>query len=92
MFEFDDAKNAPNIKLRGMAFERLADLDFDTAITIDDTRRDYGERRMRVIGFIDGRLHVAVVTPRGERIRIISLRRANRREEKAYAQEHNSSR
>jgi hypothetical protein len=92
MFEFDEAKSARNIKLRGIAFGRFADLDFDTAITIDDTRRDYGERRMRVIGFIDGRLHVAVVTPRGERIRIISLRRANRREEKAYAQERNSSR
>jgi uncharacterized DUF497 family protein len=47
---------------------------------------------MRVPGFIDSRLHVAVVTPRGERIRIISPRRANRREEGTYAQERNASR
>lgn len=92
MFEFDEAKNARNIRVRGIAFERFADLDFDTAITIDDTRLDYGERRMRVLGFIGGRLHVAVVTPRGERIRVISLRRANKREEKAYAQERNTPR
>jgi uncharacterized DUF497 family protein len=40
MFEFDETKSARNIRQRGSAFDRFADLDFDTAITIDDTRRD----------------------------------------------------
>ena len=57
----------------------------------EDTRKDYGERRLRVLGTIDGKLHAAVITPRGETIRVISLRRANRREERAYAKERQSS-
>ena len=52
-----------------------------------DRRKDYGELRLRVLSFIDGRLHASVITPRGEKIRVISLRRANSREEKFYAKE-----
>ncbi len=63
----------------------------ETAVSGDDVRKDYGERRLRVLGFIDGLLYAAVVTPRGEKIRVISLRRANRREERAYAKERQSS-
>ncbi len=66
-------------------------MDLETAISLEDTRKDYGERRLRVLGTIDGKLHTAVVTPRGETIRVISLRRANRREERAYAKERQSS-
>jgi uncharacterized DUF497 family protein len=44
-----------------------------------------------VLGYIDGLLHAAVITPRGDRIRVISLRRANKREERAYAKERQSS-
>jgi uncharacterized DUF497 family protein len=36
-------------------------------------RKDHGERRLRVLGFIDGLLHAAVVTPRGEKIRAIHM-------------------
>ncbi len=89
--EFDPAKNARNVRDRGISFERFADIDVETAVSGEDGRKDYGERRLRVLGFIDGVLHAAVVTPRGERIRVISLRRANRREERAYAKERQSS-
>jgi uncharacterized protein len=89
--EFDLAKNARNIKERGISFERFADIDVETAISVEDGRKDYGERRLRVLGFIDGLLHAAVITPRGERIRLISLRRANRREERTYAKERQPS-
>jgi uncharacterized DUF497 family protein len=88
--EFDPAKNAKNLRERGIDLGRFADMDFDTAITVDDTRRDYGERRMRVLGTIDGQLHAAVITPRGAKIRVISLWRANRRESRAYAKERRS--
>lgn len=87
LIEFDPAKNATNLRERGIGFERFADLDIDTAISTEDTRRDYGEPRLRVLGYIDGELHAAVITPRGPAIRVISLRRANRREEKTYAKE-----
>lgn len=49
-----------------------------------DTRRDYGEQRVVAYGLIRGRMHVCVYTLRGDAHRIISLRRANRREVDAY--------
>ena len=91
LLEFDEAKSAKNLKERGIAFDRFADIDAETAVSGEDVRKDHGERRLRVLGFIDGLLYAAVVTPRGEKIRVISLRRANRREERAYAKERQSS-
>jgi uncharacterized DUF497 family protein len=91
LLEFDLDKNAKNIRERGIGFERFADLNPETAIIVEDTRRDYGERRARVWGIIDQRLHVAIVTARGERVRVISLRRANAREERVYAKERQSA-
>jgi uncharacterized DUF497 family protein len=83
---FDPEKNARNIAERGLSFERVADLDWDTAVVVEDTRRGYGERRLRVMARLEGRLHAAVVTPRGEDLRVISFRRANRREVKLYGE------
>jgi uncharacterized DUF497 family protein len=83
--EFDAAKNAANLRERGVGLVRFADMEMETTISFEDTRKDYGEPRFRVWGLLDGRLHVAVITPRGERVRVISLRRANQREEKTYA-------
>ena len=78
LLEFDPTKNAENVRQRGISFERFAEMDFETAISIEDTRKDYGERRLRVLGTIDSLPHAAVITPRGDKIRVISLRRANR--------------
>jgi uncharacterized DUF497 family protein len=47
--------------------------------------------RLRVLGLINGLLHAAVVTPRGERIRVISLRRASGRERRDYEKASQSS-
>ena len=91
LIEFDQAKSASNKQSRGIGFERFVDMDLATAISLEDTRRDYGERRFRVLGSIEGRLHAAVITPRGETIRVISLRRANEREERAYAKDRQAS-
>ena len=87
LLEFDEVKSARNVRVRGIGFERFADIHFDAAVTQEDGRRSYGEQRLRVLAPIDGRLYAAVITPRGERIRVISLRRANRREELTYAKE-----
>lgn len=48
-FTFDPAKNARNIAERGLSFERAADLEWDRALIVEDTRHDYGE--LRVISF-----------------------------------------
>jgi uncharacterized DUF497 family protein len=84
---FDPAKNERNIAARGLSFERVAELDWNTVLLVEDTRRDYGETRARVFAFLDGRLHIAVVTPRGEDLRVISFRRASRKEERLYENE-----
>ena len=74
-----------------ISFERFADLDLETALSVGDSRADYGERRIRILGLIDGVLHAAVITLRGQKVRVISLRRANRREERGHAKERQSS-
>ncbi|MGI8770211.1 MAG: BrnT family toxin [Acidobacteriaceae bacterium] len=82
---FDPAKNGRNIRERGLSFQRAADFDFETALVLEDTRHDYGEIRYRALGKIDEDLHSLVFTLReGEPLRVISLRRANRRERKSY--------
>ena len=81
---FDSEKNAKNIAERGLSFERVAELDWDTALIAGDTRRDYGETRLLVMARLGGRLHAAIVTPRGEDLHVISFRKANKREAKQY--------
>jgi uncharacterized DUF497 family protein len=83
---FDPAKNERNIAERGLSFALTAELEWATALTVEDTRRDYGELRLRVLAFLGGRLHAVVVTPRQDELRIISFRKANRKEEKLYEQ------
>lgn len=51
---------------------------------VDDDREDYGELRMKALGFIGVRLHVLIFTERGDKIRVISLRKATKREVEAY--------
>ena len=87
VLEFDQAKSARNVADRGIGFDRFADIDLRSVVAIADWRYDYGEQRVRVFGQIDERLHVAVVTMRGEHVRVISLRRANAREERWYEEE-----
>ena len=83
---FDPAKNARNVSERGLPFERVAEIDWETAVADEDTRRDYGERRLRIFGLVGRRLHVAVITMRGETMHVISFRKANDREVRRYGQ------
>jgi uncharacterized protein len=81
---FGPAKNERNIATRGISFERAAAFEWDEALIVEDTRRDYGERRFQALGVIGGRLHVLVFTPRAGKTHIISLRKANQREVRRY--------
>lgn len=85
--EFDDAKSRRNAKERGLSFERVAEFEWESAIYEEDVRKGYGERRIVAIGFLEERLHVLCFTPIEDGARIISFRKANRREVKAYEQE-----
>lgn len=73
--EFDPAKDAANIAKHGVSLEMASEMDMDLAIVGEDRRADYGEDRFIAVGPINGRLHVLIYTPRGEKVRIISLGR-----------------
>lgn len=84
MLVWDDDKAAANLAKHGVPFERVYDFDWDTAQVVVDDREDYGELRMIALGFIGPVLHTLVFTERGDDVRIISLRKATKRETTAY--------
>jgi uncharacterized protein len=55
-------------------------------ITVEDDRKDYGEKRLITIGFLLKRMVVLVWTRRGATRRIISMRKANEREQASYSE------
>jgi len=85
--EFDPAKSARNARERGLPFELTAELAWNAAHTIEDRRQSYGETRYLAYAPMRGRLHVVCFCIRGDAFRIISFRKANRREERFYAEE-----
>ena len=84
VIEFDPVKNRRNIVRRGLAFDRVSDFDFDSALIVEDDRRDYGEVRYRAIGRMGTDVVVVVFTMRGKTLRVISLRHANKKERVTY--------
>jgi uncharacterized DUF497 family protein len=87
---YDDAKNERNIRERGLSFELALRFDFETALFRIDDRYDYPELRLQALGHIDGRLHMLVFCETAVAIRVISLRKANKREVKRYEQAQES--
>lgn len=83
---FDLAKDASNRAKHGVSLADAAGLEWDSALTWPDERRDYGEARMAGIGYIGLRLYCVVFVDRDEGRRIISLRKANSREVQRYAE------
>ena len=87
---FDPAKDAANLAKHGVSLTEAAGFEWGTAVVWPDTRRDYGEPRMVALGYIGLRIMSVVFVDRPpeqptER-RIISLRKANTREVKRYAE------
>lgn len=83
---FDPTRNALNVSKHGVSLRQAADLEWDTAVVWTDARRDYGEPRECGIGYIGLRLFFVVFVDRGGERRVISLRKANLREVKRYAE------
>lgn len=83
---FDPAKDAANRAKHGVSLTLATDLEWDSAVTWPDLRRVYGEPRQCGLGYIGDRLFAVVFVDRNDARRIISLRKANQREEKIYAQ------
>jgi uncharacterized DUF497 family protein len=82
--DFDPLKREATLRERGLDMARAGDIFVTRHLTVRDDRKDYGEHRFITIGFLDGRMVVAVWTQRGALVRIISLRKANEREQTLY--------
>lgn len=83
-YEWDENKRIWTLQKHGVDFVDAEKFQWDSAkVTIDD-RHTYDEERYVAIGFIEERLHVMAFTVRDGSIRIISLRKANKREVNNY--------
>jgi hypothetical protein len=89
LFEWDDDKAAANLAKHKIGFEE-ARLVFDDRGFLDepDETMDYGEERFRATGMVNGRLISVSYTPRGDRSRIISARRATKKEQQRYVEQN----
>ena len=79
---FDSAKNERNIRERGLSFELAAEFDFENAVTHVEQRGS--ESRIVSVGYLGNRLHVLCYLETARGIRVISFRKANRREAEKY--------
>jgi len=82
--EFDEDKNQSNIAKHGISLSEAYHFDLSKAVVRPDNRKDYAEQRYIAYGYKEGRLFAMVFTIRRQNIRVISLRKANKREVKAY--------
>ena len=83
--EWDVAKSAHCEEQRGFNFEYAARaLEDPYQIVSEDKRFNYGEERFQLIGKIHDRIFVLIYSKRGQTLRIISARKANKREVKRY--------
>lgn len=83
--EFDPEKRERTLAERGLDFSRAGEVFAGRHFTASDDREDYSEPRYITVGKLDRRMVVMVWTPRGEARRIISMRKANEREQTRYA-------
>lgn len=84
--EFDEAKRAATLRARGLDMARAGEVFSGPTLTAEDDRRDYGEDRFITVGFLDVSMVVVVWTPRKVGARIISMRKANDREQRLYGE------
>jgi uncharacterized DUF497 family protein len=77
---FDPIKRAKTLTERGLDFADAALIFAGVTIEIEDTRKNYGEKRVICYGLLAGRVVVVGYTPRGADRHIFSMRKANERE------------
>lgn len=85
-YVFDTAKDSANLAKHGISLALAEVLFAGPCVSTPDDRFDYGEVREVAFGRINGRLFACVYVDRGAQRRVISLRKANRREVKRYGE------
>jgi len=81
---WDEKKREKTLKERGLDFNDMEYFDWDNALTIEDIDSDSNELRFVSIGYLRDKIVVVVWCYRGDEIRIISMRKATRKEKKRY--------
>ena len=85
LVEFDKRKSKLNFQKHGIFLEDARLINWKSAVNLPDDRFSYdGEVRFLTYGFINARLYALAWTYRGNIVRAISLRKANKREIKKY--------
>ena len=82
-FEYDQQKSASNLRKHGIDFDTARGLWLDPDLLEVPARTD-DEPRFLVVGLLGGKHWSAIITYRGSRIRIISVRRSRTEEVKLY--------
>ncbi len=85
-FEWDEDKRQSNLSKHGIDFVRAAGIFNSPILEKEDNRYDYGESRFIALGETNGIVLFVVYTMRGSVYRIISARRATKREQRQYYQ------
>jgi uncharacterized protein len=89
-FEWDPAKREANLRKHSVDFAGAVRIFESPVLEREDRRRNYAEARFVALGRLDEVLLAVVYTPRGPTFRIISARKANRHEKRAYRQVQSS--
>lgn len=87
MYEWDENKNRLNLEKHGLDFNLAIEVFSDPNSIVEDNREINGEIREQIIGKIDNKTTIVlfvVYTKRGKAIRIISARKASKRERYMY--------
>jgi uncharacterized DUF497 family protein len=82
---YDPAKRAATLRDRDIDFESAAEVFDGVVVDIPDERFDYGEARVMTVGHLRGRMVIVVWTARGGARHVISMRKANDREQARFA-------
>mgnify|MGYP003394380422 CR=1 FL=1 len=83
---FDPAKRDRTLAERGLDFAMTAEVFAAPFYTEQDTRKDYGETRWISAGWLRGRMVMVIWTERDEAVHVISMRKANVREQARYGE------
>jgi uncharacterized protein len=84
MITYDEVKRLANIQFHGVDFVGCEAVFAGFTITREDGRDAYGELRLQTLGLLHGVVVFVVHTPRGEADHIISIRKAEKHEERIY--------
>ena len=82
--EADPDKRAETLRERGLDMKAAGPVWDGPHLTFEDDRHNYGEVRLITLGYLEGRMVVVAWTRRGDRRRVISMRKANARERARY--------